>query len=112
MAVRVAVITAVLLVWINAAVGIIGQGPINLLYFGVLAAGLLGALIVRLEPQGMSRVLFAMAFAQALVPVIALIMREPDFAPGVPQVFCLNAVFVILWIGSALLFRRSNTIHS
>ncbi len=109
-AVGVAVVTAVLLVWINTAVGIIGDGPVNLMYFGVLAVGLIGAFISRFQPRGMSYALFAMALAQMLVPVIALVAFNPipSFSPGVLQVFTLNVIFVILFVGSALLFRRAS----
>ena len=107
-AVGLAVVAAVLLVWINGAVGIIGDGPVNSLYFGVLVVGIIGALLARLRPSGMARALFAMALAQASVPVIALVIWKPDFSPGVLRVFCLNAVFVILFVGSALLFRRAS----
>ena len=111
-AVGVAVATALILVWVNAAVGIIGDDEsVNLMYFGVLAIGIIGALIARLRPQGMARALFAMAIAQMLVPVIVLtipnfrgVLVEP---PGVVGVFGLNAFFVMLWIGSAWLFRKA-----
>jgi len=117
-AVGVAVVTAVLLVWINAAVGIIGDGDLdspNGMYFGVLAIGLVSAFIARFKPHGMARALFAMALAQFLVPVIALIFWPPpviSWAPGVVQVFGLNAIFAMLWIGSALLFRRASATDS
>src|SRR3989344_1915829 len=109
-AVGLAVLTALVFVWINAAVGIIGDGDSdipNALYFGVLAVGLVGALIARFQPRGMSYTLFAMALSQMLVPVVALIIGWNDFAQGVPQVFVLSAVFALLFIGSALLFRRA-----
>jgi hypothetical protein len=43
-----------------------------------------------------------------LVPVIALIVWRPslDDAPGIVGVFMLNAFFVMLFIVSALFFRR------
>ena len=113
-AVGVAVAAALLLVWINLAVGIIGNegNPANLMYIGVLAVGIIGALIARLEPRGMARVLFATAGAQMLVPVIALIIWPPPVtswgAAGVVGVFILNAFFATLWLGSALLFRRAS----
>jgi len=106
-AVGIAVVTAFLIVWINAAVGIIGDGPVNLMYLAVLLVGVIGAIIARLEPQGMSRALFATAFAMALAPVIALLIGTRDFAPGVLPVFGLNAFFVALWVVSALLFRHA-----
>ena len=112
-AVGVAVATAVLLVWVNAAVGIIGDGDLdslNGMYFGVLAVGFIGALIARFEPRGMARALFVMALSQALVPVIALIILSPDTwgPPGVLGVFVLNSFFALLFVGSALLFRRAS----
>jgi hypothetical protein len=96
-----------LLVWVNAAVGIIGSEdtPANLLYGGVLAIGILGTIAARLQPRGMSLVLFAMALAQMIVPVMALLFWPHDFAPGVEKVFLLNAVFAAFWVGSATLFR-------
>ena len=108
-AVGIAVGTAVLLVWINGAVGIIGDGPVNLMYLGVIAVGLIGALIAHFRPRGMSRALFATALAQALVPVIALIIWKSQISwePGMSGVFGLNAFFVMLFIGSALLFQRA-----
>ena len=119
-AVGVAVATALLLVWINLGVGIIGSedNPANLMYFGVLAVGVIGALIARFQPHGMARALFATALAQALVAVIALIAVEtyPSFwgeatgtqDPGpVSQIVGVNGMFVALFLGSAWLFRTA-----
>ncbi len=46
-AVGVALAAAFLLVWMNLAVGLIGSedNPANLMYFGVLAVGFIGAII-------------------------------------------------------------------
>jgi hypothetical protein len=111
-AVGLAVATALVLVWVNAAVGIIGDDEsFNMMYFGVLAIGIAGALIARFQPQGMARALFMVAIAQMLVPLIVLMipslrggLMEP---PGVVGVFGLNAVFAMLWVGSAWLFRKA-----
>jgi uncharacterized membrane protein len=78
------------------------------MYFGVLVVGAIGALVAQFRAGGMARALLAMAIAQALVPVIALLIGTPDFAPGVVPVFALNAVFVMLFVGAALLFRRAS----
>ena len=74
-AVGVALAAAFILVWMNLAVGIIGteDNPANLMYGGVLAVGIIGAVIARFQPHGMARALVATALAQALVAVIALI---------------------------------------
>jgi len=104
-----AVATALILVWVNLAVGLIGteDNPANLMYFGVIAVGAIGAIIARFQPDGMARALFATALAQALVPVIALIIWKPQ-VPSVESVLGVNAFFVMLFVGSALLFRRAN----
>lgn len=110
-AVGIALATVFLLVWVNGAVGIIGSenNDANLMYFGVLAVGIIGAIITRLQPLGMARALFVTALAQALVPVIALTIWQPTSwgAAGVFGVFVLNAFFVMLLVGSALLFKRA-----
>ena len=113
-AVGIALAAAFLLVWMNLAVGIIGSenNPVNLMYFGVVAIGILGATIARLRPQGMACTLFATALAQTLVPAIALITKKPqvtsvEASMGVLSVLGLNAFFVMMFIGSALLFQRS-----
>lgn len=100
--VGVAVVAALLLVWINLAVGIIGNegNPANLMYIGVLAIGIIGAFVVRFQPHAMARVLFATALAQMLVAVIAQV-AELGFT------FILNGFFATLWVGAALLFRRA-----
>ena len=112
-AVGVALAAVFILGWMNSAVGgILGDDPANMMYFGVLLVGFIGAVIARLEPQGMSRALFATAFAMVLVPAIALIIGTPAFANGVVAVFGLHAVFAMLFIGSALLFRRASATGS
>jgi peptidoglycan/LPS O-acetylase OafA/YrhL len=111
-AVGVAVATAVLLVWVNAAVGIIGDdNPANLMYFGVLTVGIIGALIARFKPHGMARALFATALAQALVAMIALTFYS-SAEPGPLGILAVNGFFVALWVGSALLFRRAARKHN
>ena len=109
-AVGAALATAFILVWVIGAVGLIGvEGdPFDLLYAGVLAVGVIGAMIARLKPRGMSRTLTAMALAQALVAVFALIAGKHQVAvSSVPEIVFLNGFFVALWLGSAWLFRSA-----
>ena len=108
-AVGVALAAAFLLVWINLAVGIIGTEDdlANSMYIGVLAVGIIGAIIARFRPHGMARALFATALAQALVAVIALIFElGSPWSPPV-EILGLNGFFVALFVGSALLFRNA-----
>lgn len=107
-----ALAAAFILIWINLAVGIIGdEGDFaNLMYVGVLAAGIIRAIITRGQPPGMARTLSVMAFAQALVPVIALLFLKiaPISGPAGLIILVLNVSFIILFVGSALLFRRAS----
>jgi hypothetical protein len=108
--VGVALAAGLLLVWVNGAVGIIGSedNDANLMYVGVLAVGIIGAIIARFQPGRMARVLSATALAQALVAVVALVAglgaTEP---PGPLGILILNGFFVALFVGSASLFRRA-----
>lgn len=109
MAVGLGVVTAVLLLWINAAVGIIGSESDvpNLPYFGVLGIGVIGAFLSRLSPRGLWFTMILMAVAQMLVPLFALAFF-PDVMsqePGVIKGFVLNAFFTVLWLGTAHLFK-------
>src|SRR3989344_8069143 len=73
-AVGLAGVTTLVLLWVNAAVGIIGDGLVNMMYVGVSAVGILGSLIAWFKPRGMMWTLFAMALAQMSVPTAALII--------------------------------------
>jgi hypothetical protein len=110
MAVGVALAAAFLLVWINLAVGIIGEPDevANLMYIGVLAVGISGVFVARFRPHEMARALMATALAQALVAVIALVFGLGSGSPpGILGILILNGFFVSLLVGSALLFRHA-----
>jgi hypothetical protein len=109
-AVAVAVVAAFILVWINLAVGIIGSedNPANLMFGGVLAVGIGGALLVRFRPEGMARVLAATALAQTFVGVIALVAGWGVSGANWPApIVALTGFFTALWLLSAWLFRKA-----
>ena len=108
-AIGIALAAAFILVWLSLGVGIIGKDgdPANLMYFGVLAVGITGAIIARLQPLGMAGTMLAMAFVQALVAAIALIARLGLPWSGPLEILLLNGFFVALFAGSAWLFRRA-----
>jgi hypothetical protein len=109
-AVGVALGAAVILVWVNGAVGVIRSesNDANLMYGGVLAVGVIGALIARFRPHGMARALLATALAQALVAVIALIAGLGSTGPIWPRdILMLTGFYVALWLGSASLFQKA-----
>lgn len=109
LAAGVALVAALLLVWLSLGMGIIGRDgdPANVVYFGVLAVGLIGALIARFRPQGMARALMATALAQAAVALVAVVARLGYPWSGPLELVLLNGFFVALFLGSAWLFRRA-----
>jgi hypothetical protein len=106
-AVGVAVVAALLLVWINLAVGIIGEpdNPANVMYIGVLAVEVIGIIIARSQPKRMALALFATALAQTLVAALVLIFSLDSPMSGPLEILVLNGFFVVLFVVSALLFQ-------
>ena len=97
-----------LIVWLNAAVGMIGDehDPRNLLYAGVLMLGLGFAIGGRFRPAGMARAAIFMAVAQALVGIVGVVTGSND-PPGAAGQVVLNGGFVAVFAGAAWLFRRA-----
>ncbi|MFT4605339.1 MAG: hypothetical protein ACI9W4_002078 [Rhodothermales bacterium] len=97
-----AVLAAFLLIWINGAVGIIGNegNAANQIFTGVLGVALLGAIIARFEAKGMAVAMASAAGAQVLAFVIALALGWGFTGP-------ITLVFTALWLGSAQMFRRA-----
>lgn len=107
--VAVALLASFLLIWINGAVGIIGNenNPANLMYFGVILIGLLGAIFARFRSAGMALAMFGASLATVLIGAIVLVAgwgaTEP---PGLMGIVMLNGFFAGLWLISAALFRQ------
>lgn len=108
-AVAVALAAGFLLIWLNGAVGIIGSedNSANLMFGGVLAVAIVGAVFARFQPGGMARAMIAAAIAQMLVAVIALVAGLGLPASGPLEVLSLNAGFAVLWLTAGWLFRRT-----
>jgi peptidoglycan/LPS O-acetylase OafA/YrhL len=112
LAVGVALAAAVMLVWVNAAVGIIGDegNDANLMYFGVLAIAMAGAALARFRPRGMALALAATALAQLVVAVIALVTVAGAEGPAWPaDLLVATGFFAALWLLSAGMFWRSGS---
>lgn len=109
-AIGLALAAAFLLVWINGAVGIIGDegNPANLMYGVVLAVALVGAITPLFSAAGMARAMVAAASVQAMIAAIAFLAglgaQEP---PGPAGILALNTIFVGFWLLSAALFRKA-----
>lgn len=104
-----ALVAALVLIWLSLGVGLIGRDgdPANLMYFGVLAVGLVGAIAARLQAGGMARALMATAAAQGVVMVIVLVagLGRPYDSPA--KILLLNGFFMAWFGASAWLFRHS-----
>lgn len=111
---RIGVIVALaacfLLVWVNLAVGIVGDedNPVNLSFFCVVLAAAVGSFAARFQPQGMARAMLGIAAMQGLLGVA--IGTAPSTArdpAGVMGVAAVTGFFVALWLTSAALFRKA-----
>jgi hypothetical protein len=109
LALGLAVATLLFLVWAVGALGIIGEGgrP-DRVYVAVLAVAVLGSALARLRPRGMALALAATALTQALVTVGALATgQQHTEGASVVDILGINAMYVVLFGLSALLFRRA-----
>lgn len=96
-----ALAAAFVIVWANAAVGMIGSehNTYNLLFVGVIAVAFAGAIIARFRAAGMAGAMLAAAIAQACVAVAGM---SADLRGGI-----LSAVLAAPWLVSAWLFRKA-----
>jgi hypothetical protein len=96
----VALLVTFLTIWVNLAVGMIGDdNPYNLLFAGVLGIALVGSTIARFTPAGMARTMLVTAIAQAAVAAGGL---STDARGAV-----LSMMFAGPWLLAAALFARS-----
>lgn len=97
----IAILAAFLLIWANLAVGMIGSenNPYNLLFAGVLAIAIVGAILTRFRPLGMAIVAALAGMTQILIAAGGL--------PADPRGAFFGAVLGGLWLLAALLFRKS-----
>lgn len=100
---------AFLMVWINAAVGIIGAAgnDVNVLYFAVLITGFAVGVAGRFRPSTMVRASLATALAQALLTALALIAGFGQPENSALEVIAINGFFMPFWLGAAALFLLS-----
>lgn len=106
----IALISTLFLVWVNGAVGIVGHEgeQINLLYFIIPAAGLVGAFLSRFKSQGLCYTLFVMATLPMIIAVIALLgyLQEPPHNSAT-KILAINMFFTVLFSLSAISFRNA-----
>lgn len=103
--VGVALATVLVLGWFNMVHVADSGNPANLVYYSVLAVGVVGAGLAHLEARGMARTLFAMAGLLALIAVILPSGAPPDLARNMA---ISHGISVALLIASGLLFRQAS----
>ena len=109
-AAAVALLAALLLVWVNLAIGIIGSenNDANMMYAGVLAVAVGGACLARFRSPGMARAMAATAAAQVLVALIALATNAGTEGAAWPKdVIGATVILTTMWLAAAGLFRRA-----
>ncbi len=100
-AISLTVLTSLLLIWVNLAVGIIGNenNPANLMFIVVIAIAVVGSIYARFKPKGMAYTLLAVAITQITVAITTYLM-------GQGSILLITAVFTVLWLTTAWLFHR------
>lgn len=109
LAIALAIFASILLIWISLGVGIIGQDghPANLMYFAVVAVGIIGTILARLNPFYMKKVMLVMAMVQGLIALIALFAEiGMEYSPPL-EILGLTIIFMAMFAVSAWLFRRA-----
>ncbi len=112
LAVGVAVVAALLMVWVTGAVGIVGseRHAANGLYFLAVGVGFIGAALARFQARGMVWALGGMAAAIALIGVAAVAMGWGDEALRYPlDVLGGSFLLAAMFAAAAWLFAQSDT---
>ena len=103
-------LSVLLLIWLSLGVGMIGADgdPANQMYFVVVVVGVIGAIITRLRPAGMVRVMLGMALVQTLITIIAIFAKLGLPYSGPMELLLLNGFFIAAFLAAAWLFRRAS----
>jgi hypothetical protein len=104
-AVALALITGFALGWSNMVHLSESENPANLSYFGVLLIGAAGAWLARLQPRGLSRVLFTMA---ALLTLLSILLASAAPSGFEHRAALGHGIAVALFAASGLLFRHAS----
>lgn len=106
----VAVIASFVQIWMNLAVGVVGESdnPVNQGFFGVVVTAAACSYVARLHPDGMVRAMLAVSGVQAMLALaVATAPSTAQDPMGPAGVLTLSGIFVALWLVSAALFHRS-----
>ena len=109
LAIGLAIVATLMLIWLSLGVGIIGQDgdPANLMYFAVVVVGIVGAIVTRLRPVGMKLVMQIMAMVQGIIALIALVAGLGlPWSPPL-EILGLTLFFIAMFAVAAGLFHRA-----
>ena len=98
-----ALLSALVQVWINAAVGIIGneQNDLNFMFVAVIGVALVGCVVTKLQPARMATIMKVTAITQVAAGIVGLLA-------GSPEALVLSLVFAAGWLVSGRLFSRAS----
>lgn len=108
--VALAALAAFLLIWINAAVGVIGDegNPVNLVFAGVILPAAVGSVLARFQARGMAlAMLAASALTAAIAVAVPVLGWGADEPPGTTGLTVLVGGFALMWALSAALFAKA-----
>lgn len=101
-AAAIAVLTAFLLTWANAAVGIIGAetNPQNRVFALVVLLAVIGGVITGFRPKGLAQTMLLTGVLQGMIALVAYVSAWGN-------IVLISLPFVLLWWCAAILFRLS-----
>ena len=103
----VALLAGFLPTWMNVAVGIVGEDdPSNLGFFGVVVTAAACAFVARFRAADMARAMWAVAMVQAGLALV-IVTAPSTTDEGTTRVLVVSTALTLLWLISAMLFRRS-----
>lgn len=105
-----AVVTGFLLTWANLAVGVVGHegNPANLMFFGVLAIAVGGAIVARGRAGPLSLAMSVTAIAQVAAHLVAYFGNMGAEEPNTRGLVLLIGLgFAAFWAASAACFRMA-----
>jgi hypothetical protein len=88
------------------------ENPVNLVYFGVLLVGAVGAALARLKPRGLARTLFAMAAALAVAWFITQVLSTGVPAGPFWNIAVAHGGLILVFAAAGLLFRHASAAPS
>lgn len=102
-----ALLSGFVLIWVNLAVGIVGdeKGAANLLYFVVVAIGMVGAIASGFTAAGLARTLYMMVATLLLLAWVMVTGPGSESANRL-DVLGVSGFFIVLFLVPGLLFQQ------